>query len=97
MNSSMSSPSPFEIIYTKNAKKIKSETKPFLHNIVYNILNHTHLKMNPIALRQLLENIWIHALSILDIDLQPFLQKTHLSKSPFRNKKPPLFKLTEGQ
>ena len=36
MNSSISSPSPFEIPYTKNAKVVKTEIKPFLHNIVYN-------------------------------------------------------------
>ena len=99
MNASLSSPSPFEINYIKNAKVIKTEIKPFLHNIVYIILNHSHLKMNPIASRQflLLENIWIHISSILAIDLQPFLQNTHLSKLLFRNKKPPLFKHTEEQ
>ena len=55
--------------------------------------------MNPIALRQflLLENIWIHTLSILDIDLQLFLQNIQLSKLLFRNKKSPLFKHTEEQ
>ena len=36
MNSSISSPSPFEIPYIKNAKVKKTEKKPFLHNIVYN-------------------------------------------------------------
>ena len=35
MNSSISSPSPFEITYIKNAKVIKTEIEPFLHNIVY--------------------------------------------------------------
>ena len=36
MNSSISSPSPFEINYIKNANVIKNERKPFLHNIVCN-------------------------------------------------------------
>ena len=35
-NPSISSPSPFEINYFKNAKVIKTEMKPFLHNVVYN-------------------------------------------------------------
>ena len=50
--------------------------------------------MNHIALRQflLLENIWIHTFSILDIDLQLFLQNIHLSKLLFFKKKPPQFK-----
>ena len=36
MNSSISYPSPFEIPYIKNANVVKTELKPFLHNIVYN-------------------------------------------------------------
>ena len=36
MKSSKFSPSPFEIPKIKNAKVIKTETKPYLHNIVYN-------------------------------------------------------------
>ena len=36
MNSSISSPSPFEIPHIKNAKEVKTEIKPYLHNIVYN-------------------------------------------------------------
>ena len=36
MNSSISSPSPSEIPYIKNAKVVKTEIKPLLHNIVYN-------------------------------------------------------------
>ena len=36
MNSSISSPSPFEIPHIKNARLVKNEMKPFLHNIVYN-------------------------------------------------------------
>ena len=35
MNSSISSPSLFEIPYIKNAKVVKTDIKPFLHNIVY--------------------------------------------------------------
>ena len=35
MNSSISSPSPFEIPYIKNAKVEKTEIKPFLNNNVY--------------------------------------------------------------
>ena len=63
------------------------------------ILNHFHLKMNPTVLKQflLLENIWIHTSSILDIDLQPPLRNIYPSKLLFRNKKPPLFKHTEEQ
>ena len=55
--------------------------------------------MNPTVLKQnlLLENIWIHTSSILDIDLQPPLRNIHLSKLLFRNKKPPLFKHIEEQ
>ena len=36
MNSSIFSPSPFEIPYIKNEKVVKTEIKPFLHNIAYN-------------------------------------------------------------
>ena len=36
MKSSISSPSPFEIPHIKNARVVKTEIKPFLHNIVYN-------------------------------------------------------------
>ena len=55
--------------------------------------------MNPTALKQflLLENIWIHTFSILDIDLQPPLRKIHPSKLLFGNKKAPLFKDIEEQ
>ena len=53
------------------------------------MLNHFHLKMNLIALKHflLLENIWIHTSSILDIDLQLPLRNIHLFKLPFRNEK----------
>ena len=36
MNSSTTSPSPFQVTSIKNAKALKLEMKPFLHNIVYN-------------------------------------------------------------
>ena len=36
MNSSVSSPSLFEIPYIENAKVVKTEIKPFLQNFVYN-------------------------------------------------------------
>ena len=99
MNSSISSPSPFEIPYIKNAKVVKTEIKPFYITLFTIILNHFHLKMNPIALKQflLLENIWIHTFSIFDIDLQPPLRKIHPSKVLFRNKKLLLFKHIEEQ
>ena len=47
--------------------------------------------MNPTVLKQflLLENIWIHISSILDIDLQLFLQNIHLFKLLSLNKKLP--------
>ena len=35
MKSSKSSPSPFEIPNIRNAKVIKTEIKPFLHNILH--------------------------------------------------------------
>ena len=47
MNSSISSPSPFEIIYIKNAKVIKTEIKPFLHNIVYNFTQPPSFQSEP--------------------------------------------------
>ena len=89
MKSSKPSPSLFKIPNIKNAKVVKTEIKPFLNNIVYNYTNHFHLKMNPTALKQflLLENTWIHIFSILDIDLQLFLQNIQLFKSLSLNKK----------
>ena len=99
MNSSISSPSPFEITYIKNAKVIKTEIKPFLHNIVYNYTQPLSFENEPYSLetipfiRQHLDTYF----SILDIDLQLFLRNIHLSKLLFRNKKPLLFKHTEEQ
>ena len=45
--------------------------------------------MNPTALKQflLLENIWTHISSVLDIDLQLFVQNIQLFKSLSLNKK----------
>ena len=55
--------------------------------------------MNPTALKQflLLENIWIHTSSILDIDLQLPQRNIQLSNLLFLNKKPPQFKHIEEQ
>ena len=89
MQSLKFSPSSFEIPSIKDAGVIKTEIKPFLHNFVYNYTKPLSLKVNLTVLKQflLLENIWIHIFLILDIDLQLFLQKIHLSKLPFLNKK----------
>ena len=99
MNSSISSPSPFEINYIKNAKVIKTEIKPFLHNIVYNYTEPLSFENEPYSLETfpLIREHLDTNLSVLDIDLQPFLQNTHLSKLPFPNNKSPLFKHTEEQ
>ena len=50
MNSSTSSPSPFQIPYIKNAKVVKLETKPFLHNIVYNYTQPLSFENEPYSL-----------------------------------------------
>ena len=50
MNSSISSPPPFEITYIKNAKVIKTEIKPFLHNIVYNYIQPLSFENEPYSL-----------------------------------------------
>ena len=50
MNSSISSPSPFEITYIKNAKVIKTEIKPFLHNSVYNYTQPLSFENEPYSL-----------------------------------------------
>ena len=50
MTSSVSSPSPFEIPYIKNAKLVKLEIKPFLHNIVYNYTKPLSFENEPYAL-----------------------------------------------
>ena len=73
--------------------------KPIYITLFIIILNHFHLEMNTIVLKQftLLENTWIQISSILDIDLQLLLRNIHLSKLPFLNKKRPQFKHTEEQ
>ena len=50
MNSSISSSSPFEITYIKNAKVIKTETKPILHNINYNYTQPLSFENEPYSL-----------------------------------------------
>ena len=50
MNCSISSPSPFEINYNKNAKVIKTEIKPFLHYIVYNYTQPLSFENEPYSL-----------------------------------------------
>ena len=99
MNSSISSSSPFEIPYIKNAKVVKTETKPFLLTIVYYYTQPLSFENELYSLKQflLLENIWIHTSSVLDIDLQLSLRNIHISKLLSHNKKPPLFKHIEEQ
>ena len=50
MNSSISSPSPFEITYIKSAKVIKTEMKPFSQNIVYNYTQPLSFENEPYSL-----------------------------------------------
>ena len=50
MKSSKSSPSPFEIPNIKNAKVIKTEIKPFLHNIVHNYTKPLSFENEPYSL-----------------------------------------------
>ena len=50
MNSSISSPSLFEIHYIKNAKLVKTEVKPFLHNIVYSYTQPLSFENEPYSL-----------------------------------------------
>ena len=50
MRSSKSSPSPFEIPNIENAKVIKTEIKPFLHNIVYNYTKPLSFENEPYSL-----------------------------------------------
>ena len=111
MTSFIFSPSPFEIPHIKNAKLVKLEIKPFLHNIIYKYTkplytlenepfeNELYLKMNHILLKQflLLENIWIHTSFILDTDLQLPLRNFHLFKLLFLNKKYPQLEHIEEQ
>ena len=50
MKSSMSSASPFEIPHIINAKVVKTEIKPFLHNIVYNYTKPLSFEIEPYSL-----------------------------------------------
>ena len=50
MNSSISSPSPFEIPHIKNAKVVKTEIKPFLHNTVCNYTQPLSFENEPYSL-----------------------------------------------
>ena len=50
MNSSVSSPSLFEIPYIKNAKVVKTEIKPFLQNFVYNYTQPLSFKNEPYSI-----------------------------------------------
>ena len=47
MKSSKSSPSLFEIPNIKDAKVVKTEIKPFLHNIVYNYTQSLPIENEP--------------------------------------------------
>ena len=97
MNSSISSPSPFEIIYIRNAKVIKPEIKPFLHNIVDNYNQPLSFENEPYSLetiphiREHLDTylFYIRHRSTTVSTEYPSFQIT------FRNKKPLLFKHTE--
>ena len=89
MNFSTTSPSIFQVTSIKNAKALKLEKNHFYTTLFANILNHSHLKMNLIILKEfpLLKNILKHIFFILDIDLQLLLRNTQLSKLPFLNTK----------
>ena len=50
MRSTKSSPSPFEIPNIENAKVMKTERKPFLHNIVYNYTKPLSFENEPYSL-----------------------------------------------
>ena len=50
MNSSISSPSPFEIPYIKNAKVVKTEKKTFFHNNFYNYIQPLSFENEPYSL-----------------------------------------------
>ena len=53
MNSSISSSSHFEISYNKNANVIKTEIKPFLHNLVYNYTQPLSFENEPYSLERI--------------------------------------------
>ena len=50
MTSSIFPSSPFEIPHIKNAKLVKLEIKPFLHNIIYNCTNPLPFENEPYTL-----------------------------------------------
>ena len=54
MKNSKSSHSPFEIPNIKNAKVMKTEIKPFLHNIVYNYTKPLSFENEPYSLETIL-------------------------------------------
>ena len=51
MNSSISSPSSFEIPHIKNAEVVKTEIKPLLHNTVYNYTQPLSFENEPYSLQ----------------------------------------------
>ena len=89
MKSSKPSPSPFEIPNIKNAKVVKTEIKTFLNNIVYNYTKPLSFENEPYSLETtpLIRGHLDTYLSILDIDLQLFLQNIQLFRSLSLNKK----------
>ena len=67
MNSSIPSPSPFEIPYIKNAKVVKTEMKHSLHNIVYNHTQPLPFEKEPYSLETIpliRENVEIYLFHI---------------------------------
>ena len=99
MNSSISSPSPFEIPYIKNANVVKTEIKPILHTIVYNYTQPLSFENEPYSLetipliREHLDTYLFyirHRSTTASTEYPSF-------KLLFRNKKPPLFKHIEEQ
>ena len=50
MQSSISSPSPFQIPHIKNAKLVKFEMEPFLQNIVYSYTKPLSFENEPYSL-----------------------------------------------
>ena len=53
MNPSISFLSPFEIPHNKNAKFVKTEIKPFLHNLVYNYMQPLSFEKEPYSLERI--------------------------------------------
>ena len=67
--SSITTPLPFQTPVIKNAKVVKLELNPFLQNIISHYTQPLPFEMNLTQSKQslLLENIWTHISSILDI------------------------------